>query len=788
MVMFPGKMSAEDTIVVTGNVAAKGADFQLELTADKTGNLSEGDEVTYRINYGSYLSTTIRNLVISAVWSRGTVAGSPIPSVDIVDYVVGSGTTAWGEAEPVIDLVNRSITWTVSFFPANTADQTVEFKLAVNNSYTGSSDVTFTVESDLGRGHSLLMSSSVDNVYHPAGSELSPTPEPTLTEIPTPTPSTGSGLTASPTPRSGPTSTPGPVPTAITTTGSLVTPTPTVVVPKIEKVEIVALSNNGISVESSINVVPQLVKIVYGDTLTNMADSLVSINGLKTDVLNIDGLKPETVYYFRILVTDNDGNMARSDIFTFKTAAVSDKPEIDTKSIVISSMDNVLLDTKTGNSGANTVAITINQSYALRVNLTKPEAVKLIKVMMVNSQILGINTVYGAEPNSVEENLTDSGNGSFVAHLVTPAAEGFYDIVVRMEDLYGNISQNKIGGLRVIAPLTVVDESGQSIENAKVVFYRLNPELKTYELISRGMFGIQNPSYSEPDGRVAANFPNGGYRVEVSQMGYENRVENFTIGLGENEKMPKVVLKKYKMGVAEIIAFYSGISKDTFNFSKVFLYNLTISSRFFKLTALAVTVNGIVLLWLFTANYYVISWWLVPGKIISKVKNRLSKKPKNILKGTVSNADTKMPLNGVKVYLVDEKFNKVISKSITNKLGEFHLLIKPSKGYRLAAVKEGFEPTPMLDFTSEGIIAGRVDLKMEETVTAREIIETELGNSVGRIIAWLWSVWMVWLVVMEVIFLRSFGLGRNWWGLAISLLSLGWWLSVILKKHELEKN
>jgi hypothetical protein len=415
VVIFPGKMSAEDTIVVTGNVPAKGADFQLELTADKTGNLSVGDEVIYQINYGSYLSTTIRNLVISAEWSRGTVSGSPVPSVDIADYVVGSGTSAWGGVEPVIDPINRRISWTISSFPANTADQTVKFKLVVNDSYSGSSDVTYTVEADLGRGHTLLMSSSLDNVYHPAGLDLSPTPtEPP----PTSTPSVEPTSTVAPTPTLaiqtitlGPTSV---LPTSISTTTTvslMVTPTLTAVPLKIQKIEVVTLSDGGISISSNINVVPKTIKIVYGQSLSTLDSSLTSISALKKDLLKIDGLKPDTDYYFRIVVTDNGGNIASSDIYTFKTAESSEKPEIDPKSLLVSSADNILLDAKVENSEVKTVVLVSNQSYALRVNLTRPEIVKSIRMIVLNSQVLGINTIYGAEPNSTEENLVGTGNG-----------------------------------------------------------------------------------------------------------------------------------------------------------------------------------------------------------------------------------------------------------------------------------------------------------------------------------------------------------------------------------------
>jgi hypothetical protein len=751
---------AADTVTVTGKVGARASDFQLGIIADKTGNLTEGDEVTYQINYGSYLMTTTKPLVISAEWSRGTISGSPIPSVDIADYVVGSGTTAWGGVEPVVDLVNRKITWTISSFPMSTVNQTVEFRLRVNSSYSGTSEVSFKVTSYLTGAKVVTISSAVDNVYHPV--QLVPTA--------TLTPSTSSGSTIS-----GPTA----------------TPTPEIKKPiVIEKIEPVILSNNGISIGTETNVEPKAVKVIYGLSAVAMTNSITSINGIKQDVIRVDGLKPGTDYYFRIEVTDSFGNIASSDIYTFRTATIASNLEIDKKSVLVSVADNILLDAKTENDGINAVVITKNQSYAVKVNLNEPESVRSMKIVVVNSQVLGINSVYGAEPNSVEVNLVEINKTGFVGHLASPKEEGYYQMEVKIEDINGNIMEEKIGELRVIPPLMVVDETNKPVENARVEFYRLNPDTRIYKLIGPEMFGFQNPSYTESNGQIAVNFPKGDYRIKVSEIGFADKQVDFTLGLGENEKMPQVVLKKVKMGFQNLVRYYGGVVNDAFSFSKIYLGDLTTSQRFFKLTTLVVVVTWVMVVWLFVSRTLRVYWWLLPNKMIREIRNWRpeTRSQKNILEGRILESTTKMPIVGVKVYLVDDNFNKVLSRGLTDSLGEFCLTIKSAKGYRLAAVKDGFEPTPMLDFTKEGIGAGRVELLMNDVISAEEKAKNVLINVLLIAGKWLMWLWLLGLMLMELIFWRNFGLVTNWWEIIFSGVSVGLWLKMILKKDELEKN
>lgn len=64
-----------------------------------------------------------------AVWDKGTVDGATEANVDVVEYVLGSATDGYGSVSPVIDTINREISWDIPLLAAGVGAQQVEFKL-----------------------------------------------------------------------------------------------------------------------------------------------------------------------------------------------------------------------------------------------------------------------------------------------------------------------------------------------------------------------------------------------------------------------------------------------------------------------------------------------------------------------------------------------------------------------------------------------------------------------------------------------------------------------------------
>jgi hypothetical protein len=726
-------------------VGAKASDFQLGLSSNKTGLLNESEVISYEINYGSYLLGLVKPLVITGSWSRGTVAGSPSPSVDIVDYVIGSGSTGWGGVAPVIDLVNRKITWTIYSFPANTINQTVGFQLRVNNSYSGSSNVGFDVSAILDGANVVTIDSVVNQTYKPA-------------VLPTSTPTPG------------PTNTPGAVATVTsTTTNTIVTSTPTTtIVPKllIKGIEILELTSQGVKIGIENNQNSRSLTIKYGTDIKNLNKKLVLLSQKSSVLVKIDDLQSATNYFFVVEVVAESGEITESDLYSFKTALDSELPEIDMKSSVLLVANNVMTDLDRG------IVLTPGQDYAIRFTVSKPKAIKSIKMVIKNTQILGISSVYGAEPNSLAVDLGEIEEGVFSGHLISPKMPGYYDILLRTEDINGNIFERVIGKLRIVEPLTIVDSNQRPIENAKLVFYKYNSKKQIFELISKEVLGFENPVFSEPDGRIILSLPNGRYRVEVSEIGYQNKTVEFEIGFEGSENFPNIMLTEKKASLVEIAGYYKLIIIDSSVYFGKSMKGLIVSVRFYRLNIIFVLLSFVVAGVNYLAKSKKIEWWKVPGYYLRQLR-RLEK---GKISGRVIDKMTRMPISGAKVLLMDSKRNRVLTTSQTDTLGGFEMDVIKAEEYKVAAVKDGYVATDLLGYSLEGLKIGNIIVEMENEISNLEKIEGLFDKWLNNSWQFLLGVWLFLLLVFEVMYLISFGVKNVWWTALLSLVTFTIWL------------
>lgn len=590
---------SNDQITLTGTVPANPSDYQAELTSSLTGTAQQNETINYQITYGSYSLAPTKPLVITAEWSRGTIEGFPVPSLDIVDYVIGSGNTAYNATEPVIDLVNRQLVWTINNFPANTVNQTTSFSLKTNDSYTGSSNVNFDVTLSITAGNIAVASEEVNQTYQ---YNPPPTPTPTITPTPTTTPSPGPTSTPTPTPATtstpspsptsvpGPTSTPGPASTSTPGPTSTSTPTPIRMALAIEKVEIAEISTSQIKIRVKTNRAPAEVKVSYGKSLHNLKDSVINLDKSVVTTLTIDGLNPESDYYFRVFVKDENNNIFRSDLFTFKTAAVSVGPKVVKDTILIASQDKIIYKVppqpETPSPDQRLIIIPKNQKYTLQFAVNQPDKLKSVSVLVKKRQVLGINSIYGFESTEYSLDLIQIRDREFMEQLISPKETGFYDLISRLEDFKGNIVEENIGVLEVVNPLTIYSQqTNQPIEAAKVFLSLYNQQTNLYRPIPPSSLAIKNPSYSEPNGEVPLVLPVGKYQAEISADEYLSQKLVFTISEGGDQKYPQVYLKPKPPSFFTILKFYWSTLVDVFNFGKYNWGELASSLRFFRLVS-----------------------------------------------------------------------------------------------------------------------------------------------------------------------------------------------------------
>lgn len=551
-----------DQIAITGKVGALATDFQLDLIPKSNSVLNQDQELEYEIVYGSYLNSTVRPLKIVAEWTRGTIEDQGTPTLDIIDYVPGSSSLAHGGGVPIIDILNRRIEWTINSFPAKTDNKTVKFRLRTNSSYTGGRRVNFTVKAWLYGSDVVSINKSVINSYQYYSSIT-----------PTSIPITSGGNSSQ----------------------TIPTPTPTLA-PKIKKVEIIQLTDGVVTIAVGSNVDPTKVKIKYGKTMAGLNDSLTSINKLKDQEIAVDSLEPGKDYYFKVYITDDTGKVIGSELYTFKTADTLEIATVDKNTMTLAVENNVISDSK---KDMSTVVAGQNCSFKFKVN--KSEKVKQIQLLVRDSQVLGASTVYAMETGQLQSDLVEAEDGNYIGHIMSPEKEGVYEIIIRIVGFNGSVSEQKVGTLEVVMPLTVKTDKGVKIEGARVTLSRLN-SAEVYEIISPNALGIKNPVYTDNQGKVKLTLPKGNYRVEISLVGFADKTVDFSIGMGGDNKMPQIVLEKQLGNWSKYIGFYRDSVIDLWQLTKEFSNQLVISIIFFRVTMILQVMLGGIIWWCFYKN------------------------------------------------------------------------------------------------------------------------------------------------------------------------------------------
>ncbi|TXI33752.1 MAG: hypothetical protein E6Q53_02545, partial [Candidatus Moraniibacteriota bacterium] len=282
-IFFPNLVHSEERrdLNVTATVPADPSDFSVQMEQLTSGdNFPQGTNIEYEITYGSELNTPV-NFTLETQWYEGETEDQST-TVSVVDYLSGSATDAYGGASPVIDTVNKKITWGITNFPPN-ASQTVRFKLRTNTNYQGSQIVTFKVAGRIDGPGFITPDSNVFSTYL-YSAPPTPTPSPTAS-IPSP------GPTSSPTPTTAPSN------------------------PEFQSIQIRTISDD--SAQIYIQTLPATKSVIkYGTSLKSLTKSVSSSTFTTDQFITLTGLSPKTVYYFQVTSTTPAGKQITSDVYT----------------------------------------------------------------------------------------------------------------------------------------------------------------------------------------------------------------------------------------------------------------------------------------------------------------------------------------------------------------------------------------------------------------------------------------------------------------------------------------
>lgn len=728
---------ANDQISVTGTVPAKPTDFQASLALTNSGStFSQNTELSYILTYGSYLLYS-HILTVEVSWSQGTIEGNSTPSVDILEYVIGSASEAHNNTPPVVDTTNRKITWTISSFSANTVNKTVNFKLKTTSAYTGSKKVSFIVSGKvLGQGTQTADSTVTKDYAYTTTPTSTPTPAPATSPTPLPKP------------------------------------------PAFERVWIrtVSAEEATIAVQTS---EPTTLIFRYGTAPNKLANTVRVLTAQTLHLLLLADLSPNTQYYFRITAADTLGRTAISDIFIFKTAKTSAAPTIDKTTIIIQSQEILLSSQMLRTAiGTNEVVVVLPTEVAFSFSflMEKHEVIKRAEAFFSNKLVLGINTIIEeVQASSQRTEPREIAPGLYSGTLKTPASTGIYEFFLRIHDFDGNIAEEKIAEIKISQPFSIKETENQTpIENARVFLFKYNERTRTYEPISQQVIGIKNPSFSEPNGTVPVVLPQGRYRAEVKALGYKEKTFDFDIA--KESDYPIIHLEKTGFSLITAGKYYLTIAEDIVHATQTYTKNLSTSNRFFNFTAFISLIFLVVVSLLSFSLRTHIPLLHLPRYLIHHIRRLIPKTSLLMhIHGIVIDATVPSPINQADVYIIDENKKVIVEKILTNKAGEFFSNSLPNGHYAVRVMKRGYKLSE-IQYPLPDDVSGKFAISLHKGETLEQSIRENFYWAVENVIGFCFELLLFTSLVFEVLLGYAFGWQKIAPFLFVSLANLLMWL------------
>ncbi len=496
-----------DEIAITATIQPPSDDFSAVLsTADDTTEIPQETAITYTITYGSDYDFA-SPLTLQAEWTLGTISGNGTPTVELLNYDLGSADDAYGGTSPVINLTNRTITWTIPSIPANTTNETVTFQLKTTDSYTGDSEVTASVLARITQPVSTVDStSSISYLY------AAPTPSATPTPTPTVTPTTH---TASPTP-STTTTVPSPIASPIPSSS----PTP-----NFESYTVTTVSDTTYSMEVVLNS-PNPLTVRYGRSPTALTEQLTSESALRHSIL-LTNLSPNTTYYLQFGLPTNSGQEILSDLLQFQTAQSGAVPISDT--VTITSNGSHLWTGPVSNSSP--FLLPSDQPIELTLAIANDEAIESIVLYRdLHGDDIYTTTLVRTQP------------GVWSGRLSSPISAGDLEYSATIRTTTGSQQHLPIFSIWVAEPLRVQDAvTTQPIERARVLLFQKNMSTQLFSQLLAPEYLPENPLFTRPNGTIQFALPPGDYKAEISALGYEP--QSVTFSTLSNDSFPTVALQ-----------------------------------------------------------------------------------------------------------------------------------------------------------------------------------------------------------------------------------------------------
>lgn len=702
-------------ISVTASVNSPIDTLPISLISQTSGSqFSQDSTITYKITYGSTNSVSVP-LIIQAQWSEGTVGNSPSPSVKIINYVIGSATNAYGSAPAVVDSINRTITWTISSFPANLQNQTVTFNLKTTSNYTGSSKVSFTISARSISGSTVTPDQNVNQTYLYSQSVSTSIP------IPTASPETQTPLS-------------------------------------FLNIAVNSISQSETQISVTTNQAATLI-LNYGTNPSSLTEAVSSLAPRTENLLILSNLEPAKQYYFKVVAKSPTGKTHYSDIFTFATATVSTAPTVNSQSLIITSQNVVLLnpETRTSLSGSAKTTIVIPTSTVFEINfsLSQSTQIKSIRAIILNSRVLGASTTE-KNANSNYVDLIETKPGVYTGRVLSKPDPGNYELYAKIIDFSGNISLQKIANVVIVPNFKVLEKgTNKPIEKARIFLYIYIPTTKIYEEISPEILPIDNPSFSDPNGIVNIVLPRGVYKANISAIGYDPQSVNFEIGTGYGG-FPTVFLNPQPFSIKNLITYLYSSFIDALSLHAEYFRSVAKSNNLFNVLTLMGWGFFVLVAYLsFSARTH-IAISAIPYFLIKKLQLLSPWHKSSVFILKFVDEKTKIPVSKAIVSILNPVTGAVLAHSKTDKMGHAYFRKPDLEKFRIFVIKKGYVSTNF-DFLVENInqSGSTLDIKRDENYVKPlyEIFFAYLEGLGGILLEFI----LVFTLIMEGFFVFTFG-------------------------------
>jgi hypothetical protein len=662
----PSSLLAE-SVSVSAVVPTNATNFSTGLTSTQTATVGQDTILTYTLDYNSAL-TTDTQVTLEASWSRGTIIGSGAEA-DVLSYVPGSATSASGNTSPVIDTINRKITWDIPALPGNTPQQ-VTFQLRTSNTLTSSQEINYTVSSDIKGPGFTTTPNTVTGSFQEE-------PQATPTSTPTPAPPTSTPTT--------PPSSISPTPTAPIPTSS--TPRPTASL-KLAEVTVRTITSADATIAVSLTQ-PSSIRLNYGENINSITEEISDLPSRTEHLISLTNLKPATTYFFRVYY---GGKL--SEIYTLVTALPGEVPAPLLQSLVVTSGNTVLttpLQAAVTSSPVSELMLPTKTFYEFRISIPNSVNLTHVQAILRHSKILALSST---EDTVTALDLIEISPGIFTGRLFTPPVAGIYNLFLRLSDKKGNIVEQKLTDIHISTPFIVLNEDHKPIEGARVKLWYYDLQKKTFKYLDPQSISIPNPSFSQVDGIVPIVLPQGRYRAEISDLRYTTRTIEFSVGNSEKDSYPEVILKGQPFNILAVLRYFGSTIRDlVYTQTHDYVLTLAQSRRVLDLVSFVTLLSFVILLIASFLTKAQLSLMMLPHYLVYLYERLLRiKSASHSLEGEITTSYDGRPIQGVAIYAIDHMTGKIVSHAISNSQGNFILFDLNQDIYTLSCVKNGYRP------------------------------------------------------------------------------------------------